>query len=338
MAIKILGWFGRRNSGDEAFRDVHRLLLPEHTLAWLQPGEAASFQPAADHYEDVVLVSAGDIASAFYFDYIPPGARVIVYGIGIAWPSQIAFLAGYKDRILAIWVRNQVDVEPLRAAGLNAFYTPDIAFTLDAVVPNAPPPDKPRKLAMVIVSDNMRAASLRLRDLPKFLTVQAFLYELADAIGYLSEWYDVQLVPFSFDQNDCDIGAIYDLLPRIKTSRPVQVMTEERAPLDMIAHMRAADLVVSMKFHGVIYSLMNATPFVAVSDTRKVRLVCAENGLADLYLPITGFTALAMRTAVKSAEAATTRQHIAETSAQLKRLAAAEAQRLAATLAAALVR
>ena len=299
--LRVIGWFGRRNAGDEAFRDVHKLLLPGVPMSWFHSQGGPAFQPELPLRDDIVLVSAGDIVSPFYFDQIPPSARIVVYGVGIAWPPQIDFLAKFKDRLVAAWVRNERDVPPLRQHGLKAFYTPDIVFNLaGSVKPNSERIGKSR--VYVIISDNQRADSLRTNDLRRFFHIQSFFSELAAGIEYLQEWYDVTLVPFSFDKNDFDIAAIFDLLPRIPSHESVEIVEREMDFAEMIQFIGRGDLIITTKFHGVVYALMNKIPFVAISDARKTRFICEDNGFDAQWLPATGMSLAAFKAAVTNAK------------------------------------
>ncbi len=325
--MRVIGWFGRRNSGDEAFRIVHKLILPEVDLDWLVHGVGFTNPAALD--DDLVLISAGDIVSPFYFDLIPETARIIVYGIGLGWEGQIEVLAAVRHRILAVWVRNSCDVEAIRALGIDTYYTPDIAFLLHRLKApsDTPAPDR-RKKAIVTVTDSPRADALRRNDCSRYLQVQNFAVQLAAALDYVAQYYTVEFVPFSFDRNDFDLAAIHDVIPRMAAHQAVHVIESEMTPLTAIEHFRSADLIISTKFHGVIYALLNHTPFIAVSDTRKVRLLCEETGFPELYLAPAEFHVAAFKRALTDAEQPETRGKIGKASDRLVGQAELEAERL----------
>jgi polysaccharide pyruvyl transferase WcaK-like protein len=330
-ALRVIGWFGRRNSGDEAFRVVHSLLLPERELAWLVPG--TGFEEGRDFDDSLVLVSAGDIVSPFYFDQIPPEARIVVYGVGLGWLEQLETLQAVRDRIVAVWVRNEGDVESIRALGIDAHYSPDIAVLLHRLLPpNEKVAPAGRKKAIVTVTDSPRSDALRRNDSAKFLEAQVFANQLAAAVDYVAQYYDVEFVPFSFDRNDYDLAAIHDVIPRMKSHQAVGVLERELAPLEAIEHFRSADLVISTKFHGAIYAIMNHTPFILSSNTRKARLLCEENGLREVFLPPVEFHGAAFKRALVFAERPETRQLIVDISHRMIETAEAEAGRFRATV------
>ncbi len=334
-ALRVIGWFGRRNSGDEAFRSVHTLVLPDTELAWLVHG--AGFPEGVALNDSLVLISAGDIVLPFYFDLIPAGARIIVYGVGLAWQEQIETLRAVRDRVVAVWVRNESDVAAVRALGIETFYTPDIALLLHRLL--GPEPERlpdGRKKAIITITDSPRADALRRNDLGRFLEMQSFCGRFAVAMDYTAQYYQMEFMPFSFDRNDFDLAAIYDIIPRMQSRDSVNVVEAELEPLATIEHIRTADLVVSMKFHGVIYAIMNNIPFIAVSDTRKVGALCTELGLGELLLPPASFQADAFKRALTYAEQPETRALIAEVSKKLIATAETEAERFKGIVTAAL--
>lgn len=278
--------------------------------------------------DDLVLVSAGDVITSFYFDWIPPNAKIIVYGAGIAWDAEFAFLGSIKERLKAVWVRNECDVEPLKNLGINAFYTPDIVFNL---APNVTKIQRKRKRAYVMLSDSKRADALRNNDLLRFTQQQNFLWQLGECLDFLAEWYQLVFVPFSFDRNDFDLAAIYDLLPRLRNARgrdEAEIIEDELEPLEMIRFCASADIILTTKFHGVVYSIMNEIPFVAVSDARKVRLICEENGFANVCQPMLGTDERALKQAIASAETPENRAKLVSVKHLLASRAREEACRL----------
>ena len=268
--VRVLGLYGHHNSGDDAFRDVHRTIGPQLDWRWLSPGRFGESATPPD--ERVVVLSAGDIVSEFYTQHLPPAVSVLAYGVGLAGHLQMDVLRALGSRLRGVWVRNETDVALLRDAGLPAQATPDIVFCLHGHLPaNRLLPDKPRKRAIVVVSDNVRADVLRANDTRRFIAFQHFLDELAEAIAYLADWYQVVLVPFSYDHNDYDLAAIFDLRPRLRARDALLVLEDRPPPLEMMALFETADLVVTQKFHGAVYAMLHGTPFLAISDARKGR-------------------------------------------------------------------
>ena len=83
---------------------------------------------------------------------------------------------------------------------------------------------------------------------------------------------------------------------------------------------RKFDLVISMKFHGIMFAVNQGVPFINVAETRKTQRFCTENDLAQLSIPRYSLEKERFLEVVKIAEAAATRQTIAATSLRVREL------------------
>ena len=80
------------------------------------------------------------------------------------------------------------------------------------------------------------------------------------------------------------------------------------------------ELVISMKFHGIMFAVNQGVPFINIAETRKTQRFCAENGLAQLSIPRYSLERERFLDVVKIAEAEETRESIRATSARLREL------------------
>jgi polysaccharide pyruvyl transferase WcaK-like protein len=84
--------------------------------------------------------------------------------------------------------------------------------------------------------------------------------------------------------------------------------------------MKRFELVISMKFHGIMFAVNQGVPFINIAETRKTQLFCTENQLAHLSIPRYSLEKERFLEVVKIAEAAETRDSIQTTSTRLKEL------------------
>jgi polysaccharide pyruvyl transferase WcaK-like protein len=84
--------------------------------------------------------------------------------------------------------------------------------------------------------------------------------------------------------------------------------------LGVVSHF---DLVISMKFHGIMFAVNQGVPFINIAETRKTQRFCLENNLAHLSIPRYSLEKERFLEVVKIAEAEETRQSIRVTSARL---------------------
>jgi polysaccharide pyruvyl transferase WcaK-like protein len=82
--------------------------------------------------------------------------------------------------------------------------------------------------------------------------------------------------------------------------------------------MKQFELVISMKFHGIMFAVNQGVPFINIAETRKTQQFCVENQLTHLSIPRYSLEKERFLEIVKVAEAAETRLAIQATSAHLK--------------------
>jgi polysaccharide pyruvyl transferase WcaK-like protein len=78
------------------------------------------------------------------------------------------------------------------------------------------------------------------------------------------------------------------------------------------------NLVISMKFHGIMFAVNQGVPFINIAETRKTQQFCIENELAQLSIPRYSLERERFLEVVKLAEAHETRQAIQSTSMRLQ--------------------
>jgi polysaccharide pyruvyl transferase WcaK-like protein len=309
--LGFVGWYGRHNAGDEAFKAVHDLLFPDIPRRWI-----SRRSEAGDPAETLYVLGGGDVFLDYYLDMIPEGAPFFAYGVGLASPRQYEAVAQQRERLLGIWVRNPGDAEALRALGVEAHYTPDIALLLGEAVAARPPhpalAGRTRKRLVFCPSGNADQTALQRGDLADHFYMNYFKIALARALDELSEFYDIVMLPLSHDYKDFDAGFVGQVHGLMKRPGRVIPITEELPPLDVARVIADCQLCVSMKFHGLVFAALAGVPFVNIGFTRKTAEFCADLGQPGLAIEPYAFTHDAMRRAVKLAEAPATAEALRE--------------------------
>lgn len=338
MKISFMGWYGRGNSGDEAFKDVHRQIFPDHDIEWL-----TARVTDADPDRRFVL-GGGDVCSPFYIDRLPPDVRFWAYGVGLGGQEDMANLLTVRDRLRTVWVRNAEDAKALSQKGVDARYTPDSVFCLrDAVLALEPSASAEaeipagRKRLIVVLSNNLIASGMRLGDVKRVSYFTFMKYELALVLDFLAPYYHITFLPFSYDMNDFDMSFCADVIGlmkhrSVKGVQNTRLVTQELSPLETIRLMKGAHLVLSMKFHGLIYAALLGIPFVNIGLSRKTRMFCADNGFTALNVEEYCFSKARVAACIKAAEAADMPARIAAMSAGLSKQALAAAAEFRASV------
>lgn len=282
--ITFVGWYGRHNGGDEAFKEVHRLLFPHQSLEWID--DTVPIQPAPERHW---VLGGGDVISDFYIKRIPVESPFVIYGCGIGGEAEFAIIERHAHRIRGAWLRNAKDAERLREMGIPARFTPDIVFQLKdwatAQAPVDPAGPIGRKRMVVFPSANAAQAASRSGNLRNYHYYEFFKRELAQVCDFLADYYDIVFYPLSTNLNDNDRRFAEEVASYMQARRSVLILPGEDPIQDIIEMVRNAELVLSMKFHGNVFAILGETAFVNIGLSRKTQLLCLDNGLPDLSIP-----------------------------------------------------
>jgi len=336
--IRFVGWYNRGNCGDEAFRNVHRQLFPDHDLQWITDVDAADPGAAPG---DVHVLGGGDVFLPYYLRSIPEESKFFVYGVGLGSPEQRQAVVAQRHRLLGVWLRNQEDVDALREQGVDARFTPDIVFNLGEQVERLAPQQaawlgKSRKSMALILSNTATQDAYRTGNMAEFFYAQYMRLTLSKIMDELAKYYDLYGIPFSADRNDFDLGYLYDVVTGMRQQGAVRILDQPMDPPVVGAVLANMDLVVSMKFHGLVFAAAAGVPFVNIGLTRKTQLICSQLGLSSLAVEPYALTHATMMAAVKRAEDAESRTALIAARDRMCDLAQAEAAKFVAQVKSAL--
>lgn len=279
MKINVVGWYGKKNVGDEAFRDALRKtsVFDGHGIKYVTP-------PQKCDDPDIVILGGGAVSSPFYLDILPDCPR---YGLGLslAYESEADLLAKAKFR--HVFVRNESDVEAMRAKlGCPVDAMPDLAFALaptsrdamyyESILRRYIVRDEPRKALGVLVTDYVNPAIDR--PVEKFgPRAWSFVQVMARELDKLAKDYDIILIPCSTGGYGDDRRIDLDIAAFMKT-QPINIM-DTLEPFEVIDLISELDATVCMRFHAHVFSIIAGRPFVSIGFTRKVELLLKENGI-----------------------------------------------------------
>jgi polysaccharide pyruvyl transferase WcaK-like protein len=298
LIYRLIGWYNRANCGDDAFVDAFHALLPHGELAFYEPSTGL-LNPAKG---EKLILGGGDVIKPYYLRRIPPDQPLWVVGCGLGYESELDLLS--KHTIAAAVFRNVADAELAKKAGIKSFYGPDLCFALEGLG-GTPPPEaqKTRKKLGVILSGHPVSGidQPQIREAAYF---EYFQWELASTLDELADYFDIVWISFSSDPDAWDESSHYGVRRKMtkrggqsfRSYAPATAAIQRRVVAEM-------DLVLTMKFHGAIFSTIERVPFVSIGMTRKLEEFCRQSGLASLCVPSYQFTKHSALKAVKAAEA-----------------------------------
>lgn len=325
--ITFVGWYGRQNAGDEAFKEVHKHLFTDRcAFEWIDDRTA----PAQVSGRREWVLGGGDVLSDFYASQIPADAPFSLYGVGVGGVEEFAFIERNRERIRAAWVRNRGDVARLESLGIQAHFTPDIVFQLRPAYEGSqardPAGERTRKRLVIFLSANAAQAAVRTHDKRMWHYYGFFQRELALFCDFISDFYDVVFYPLSTNANDDDRQFSREVRGFMKKPEQVRVLAGDDSIEEIVAMVQKSDLVLSMKFHGIVFSALSGVPFINIGLSRKTQLLCTDNGLDMLSMPPYSLSFHSLSNVVKVAEQPETRARVREVGARLSEAAAQQGQ------------
>lgn len=259
MNVLVLGWYHHRNAGDDRIQEAVTAWLDGHTLGFLPAGRRLPASYARRW--DAVLIGGGGVLQrrgGVLRDLrrFVRRAQVPVGVVGVSAeqpdPALVDEVRRVGDRLCVAWVRDQGTMDEL---GLEAddrtFVAPDLTWLLPR---DAAPASPPRGVAVATAAH-------------AGLDVARWSPALAALPGPIQPW------PFWLEGH-ADRRALAELLPGHE-------VPDRHEP-----HVGAsAGVVVSARYHGLVFGLQQGRPVVGIGDAPKVRRLLHEQGLGDWHVP-----------------------------------------------------
>ena len=275
----VLGWYGRGNAGDDAFVEALQIFLGNSNLKFVSPSQ---FHKNLDKNE-IIFVGAGDICKGFFLDEVAHHKKVVIVGAGLGYESEVELLKKVEPKLL--WMRNKEDVDICRNNGLNAYYTPDICFGLPKIDPPelAIATDGRKKLGIILSGHGLSGVDQDDPGVASYL--EYFQWELAKSLDYLDEFYQIYWISMSSDLDAWDESIHYSVRKKMhQRENQIFCSYKKDRPDEVRRIISQMDVVVSMKFHGCVFSILHGVPVLSIGLSRKNDLLMKEAGLEDLSI------------------------------------------------------
>lgn len=308
--ILALGFFDRGNLGDDCYRIALSRFLGAlssgGSVTTLCMDEASADVVLESGGCDMIVVGGGDVINPYFMDKLRRllgalgSARTCpcyALSVGIPYPDD----ARYLDVFDHVFVRSRecFDLAVRRVGADNVTLMPDLVFTFPWNR-SLPPPDggarargalqqrQPLRLGLCLAQPVFAAAGDQRGSM-----VHAF----ADMLARVSDQFpssgvEFHLIPFNTGKNpaETDLAINSDLHASLMSQRP-DVRCVKRAPAagaddeqrvrETRAAMSAMDGIVCMRFHSIVFSLLESKPFFVLHTTHKVRKAIDDLSLAD---------------------------------------------------------
>lgn len=270
MNIKVLGYYGRRNAGDNSYLLAFPILFPTHNFDFISSAKGVDFSST-----DLIILGGGDVV---YTSYTSPLYNLdipkMAMSTTITSGSDLAHLGMFEKVI----VRDEMSLAIASQHNNNVSYLPDFSF---ALTPN-------RERGRSLLSQRAEEVGVRLTN--KLMTfvinsyiayndpnsldrdVNAFQTLIHCLAGYIDRSpHSAIFLPFSTKLPHDDIISCGWLAGRCKKNPEKNLLIRNpvitaQDTLDMIA---ASDVVLSTRLHSSIFSTLSKIPFVDLTHHDK---------------------------------------------------------------------
>lgn len=319
----VLGYFGYQNAGDDAFYDfwVQRMGAPIAALSRNLTGTTA----------ESAILGGGAIVNDYFISRLPASfTSLSLYGCSLPYGSDdVNLLIPLLDKIDDVHLRSKRDVDAAKAILPQAQYVPDLIFghtfedrhiSIEELISHCEVPPAgfkvERKNLFLFLSDHYRSS-----ELSRHYIVESFKYKLAHAIDYLSQFYNIICIPMSMWHDSRDNVFAADVASKMKHRAKVAVIDRYLGPSYIYQAIKSqAALVLTMKYHGIVFSMSANVPFINIGDTRKNADLLFDSGLDGLNCSLNHFDNSAFLKTVKFAESSEVRENIISVAAENKTL------------------
>ena len=301
----VLGYFGYQNAGDDAFYDfwMQSMGAPETVLSRNLSGNTVQS----------AILGGGAIINDYFISRLPASFTTLsLYGCSLPYGGDdVNLLLPLLDKIDDVHLRSKRDVEAAKATLPQAQYVPDLIFghafenryiSIDELISHCEVPPSgfkiERKNLFLFLSDHYRAS-----DLGRHYIVEAFKFKLAHSLDYLSQFYNVICIPMSMWHDSRDNVFAADVVSRMKHRAKVAIVDKYLGPTYIYQAIKSqAALVITMKYHGIVFAMNANVPFINIGDTRKNADLLFDSGLDGLNCSLNNFDNSTFLKAVKFAE------------------------------------
>jgi polysaccharide pyruvyl transferase WcaK-like protein len=271
MDIGILGWYGKKNIGDDAFCKV--MLDFFENPASMVGNNVSFYTPPNKPEGDVIILGGGAVVSPYYLNLLPKDKPLYALGVNLEYESEANLIRNIPFH--EVVVRQEADIPLLNDMPFKVTLAPDLAFWYKT--PYKPTSENRSRRVGVMLTDYIKPAINRSFD-KSGERYKKFIVEMAARLDSLiEEGYVVYLYPCSTGGYGDDRRINLDVKAFMK-HEPV-IYLESFTPEKLINHLAWCDFTICMRLHAHIFSAIAKTPCISITFTRKVCEFINENGL-----------------------------------------------------------
>lgn len=293
--ILVYGWYGKGNCGDESYKNSFPRLFPSHELRFAETLNADLIDS-----HDALVVGGGNIIDLHHLSHVNRFAN------NLKGKPVVAFSVGFTDsgvmkehlRIFDhIYVRDEPALERLKGMGVLATYCPDAAFGMEAdwswgrerwveLFHESRRDLYDHRVAIVLNAHLTSGGGDTLaRDAYRF---QLFANEMAHVCDHTNASF--LFLPFGVQPPWDDRVPNSWTAGRCKWFKKNLVSYENRGVQETLDLIAGADVVVSMRYHSTVFSVVAEVPFIDIYHHDKNHSFLKTLGVTSWGIPYWDFS------------------------------------------------
>lgn len=292
--IYVHGYFGYQNCGDEAFKSVFNSFLGGSDITFTSPKSRPPTNPKKD---DLLILGGGNVIDDFFLDGLESwSGKFAAIGVGLNAAEAIPRLASLNP--LACLVRNTNELDLVKRDIPTAEYIPDLVFALteEELLSSkvggkyqleTPPNFSIKKTLAIILSDRIVDFLAHGADFERGVRSVAAYNVIKEYLKYIAEFYDLCFIAFSsnFYHPDDSINRLV-ASQLIGQHEKINLCDASTQPAKAISLIKQSELVLSMKFHSLVFSLIANKPSINISDAPKCTSLINDLELNNFSVPV----------------------------------------------------
>jgi len=275
----VIGFFNRGNIGDEAYILAYKHLFPNVELIFSSIDDTHSIPKDIN----IVIVAGGDIVNKYFMPKIQLLLRTYcgpcyAFSVGIPFKADAKYINTFDHIVL----RSQQDIN-IASSVLgeeNVGYLPDVTWMLAS---SSTSKDKinvktPNRIGIALAQPSFykNAKESSLID-----SIVEFIFNLMHKFPQT----EINLLSFntSIYEKESDYIINEKIYNRLSVYQHVTncKQTNLRCPLAMLKFIGKHDLIIGMRYHSIMFSMIQNIPCVAIYSTQKMDNLMIDNNLLN---------------------------------------------------------
>jgi hypothetical protein len=279
----MLGFVQRGNSGDEAFIQPYKILFPDTILVFKSIDDTEEIPSDIS----VVILIGGDVINDYFCMKIKDlletfNGPCYAISVGIPFVSQAKYTSIFDHVILRS--KQDIPITTKIIGERNVDYLPDITWVLKPLLPSRPNLIEPRSSAKPLRFGICLARPAFFKndyDQEMINEIVLFIYTLVHDYPKC----EINLIAFNSSVNIAESDyitnkTVYDRLsnyPNVKNCVDISLTD----PFEMLKFIGTHDIIVGMRFHSIVFSMIQNVPFVSMYSTRKINNLLTDFNLLE---------------------------------------------------------